>query len=283
MTRDPFKIEGPALVSFSGGRTSAYMLRRILDSHGGTLPDDVHVVFANTGKERVETLDFVHACETRWGVPVTWVEMPWREPDKRGFAVTDFASAARNGEPFLAFMVRDKTVPSPFQRSCTGRLKIKPMHAFMRSCGHSEWTNVIGIRADEPLRVARLRGKDDEDNALPLASAGVTQEEVRRFWAAQDFDLGLRSWEGNCDLCFLKGYGKLKRIALERPDLVQWWADAEEKMRGITSHPHFATFRRDQPPYRNLLNVINEPALPGIFDENHGAIIDCMCTEGQDE
>jgi hypothetical protein len=65
---NPYLIEGPALISFSGGRTSGYMLWQILDAHGGTLPDDVHVCFANTGKEREETLRFVHECETRWGV-----------------------------------------------------------------------------------------------------------------------------------------------------------------------------------------------------------------------
>lgn len=36
-----FAITGPAVLNVSGGRTSALMLRRVLDAHGGTLPRDV--------------------------------------------------------------------------------------------------------------------------------------------------------------------------------------------------------------------------------------------------
>lgn len=49
---DPFRLDGPAIINVSGGRTSALMLRRILDAHGGALPGDAHAVFQNTGKER---------------------------------------------------------------------------------------------------------------------------------------------------------------------------------------------------------------------------------------
>ena len=45
-----YKIPTPAVISFSGGRTSAFMLKQILNAYGGKLPKDIHVCFANTGK-----------------------------------------------------------------------------------------------------------------------------------------------------------------------------------------------------------------------------------------
>ena len=72
--KNPYYIDEPARISFSGGRTSAYMLWKVLEAHGGVLPDHVVVTFANTGKELPETLDFVHACSVNWGVPIVWLE-----------------------------------------------------------------------------------------------------------------------------------------------------------------------------------------------------------------
>jgi 3'-phosphoadenosine 5'-phosphosulfate sulfotransferase (PAPS reductase)/FAD synthetase len=70
----PYLIDGPALISFSGGRTSAYLLRQALDAHGGSLPADVIACFANTGKEMPQTLDFVRDCSERWDVEIVWLE-----------------------------------------------------------------------------------------------------------------------------------------------------------------------------------------------------------------
>ncbi len=37
---DPYFITGPTIISFSGGRTSAYMLHQILQAYSGTLPGE---------------------------------------------------------------------------------------------------------------------------------------------------------------------------------------------------------------------------------------------------
>ena len=71
---NPYFIDEPAAVSFSGGRTSAYMLYKILEAHGGKLPDHIKCLFSNTGKELPETLDFVQACSDNWGVEIVWLE-----------------------------------------------------------------------------------------------------------------------------------------------------------------------------------------------------------------
>ena len=72
-TPNPFLFDEPAIISFSGGRTSGLRLWSILQAHGGSLPDNIKVCFANTGKER-EALDFVQACATHWTTPITLLE-----------------------------------------------------------------------------------------------------------------------------------------------------------------------------------------------------------------
>jgi len=71
---NPFYFDEPTIVSFSGGRTSGLMLWSILQAHGGSLPESVKVCFANTGKEREETLDFVQACASNWQTQIVWLE-----------------------------------------------------------------------------------------------------------------------------------------------------------------------------------------------------------------
>lgn len=88
----PFFIQGPAVISFSGGRSSAYMLWLILQAHGGVLPDDVVVAFDNTGREMEATLAFVARCGSEWQVPIVWLE--FRGRTRNGFTVVNHNSAS---------------------------------------------------------------------------------------------------------------------------------------------------------------------------------------------
>ena len=70
-----YYLKEPTIISFSGGRTSAYLLYQVIQAHGGTLPDYVYPVFANTGKEMPQTLDFIKDCEEHWDCKVYWMEL----------------------------------------------------------------------------------------------------------------------------------------------------------------------------------------------------------------
>ncbi|MGE6688973.1 phosphoadenosine phosphosulfate reductase family protein [Stutzerimonas stutzeri] len=255
--RDPFKINQPTCISFSGGRTSAYMLWRVLQANGG-LPPTTVVCFANTGKEVEATLRFVRECAERWKVPIHWLEYRTTEA---GFAVVDFASASREGEPFEALIRHRQYLPNPVARACTTSLKIHPMHKFVRSLGWTEWDQFIGIRADEQRRVAKIRARGhstesaSESMCMPLAEAGITVHDVIDFWQSQPFDLRLlsvngRTLEGNCDLCFLKPQRQRLALIKARPESAEWWIRMESL--NLASKPSGARFRVDGPSYADL-------------------------------
>ena len=250
---DPFKITEPTVISFSGGRTSGYMLWRVLQSNDG-LPEIAKVCFANTGKEDEATLKFVKECEENWGVPITWLE--YKNGDPR-YKVVDFDTASRNGEPFEMLIEYKKYLPNPVTRFCTAELKIRTLNRYLKDLGwdHDENSDWIGIRADEPRRAAKVSRE-----RVPLFVAGVTAKDVGKFWKEQTFDLRLpningKTFHGNCDLCFLKGYPQTLSLIQEKPDRAVWWARMEEK---IHSSGQFqgdgARFRKDRPSYKQMMN-----------------------------
>lgn len=267
---NPYAITGPALISFSGGRTSAFMLRQILDAHGGTLPADVVVVFANTGKEREETLRFVHECETRWSVRIWWVE--WRDTPA-GYEVVGYNSASRLGEPFEALISKRGFVPNQGARYCSVTLKTRTIRNFaVGELGWSHWVNQIGLRYDEGMRVMKALARNDANKdrfkaAMPMAKARHTKRDVMDFWSRQPFDLGLRDYEGNCDLCFLKARGKLEALMRENPAMADWWIAQEDRCELTASDPSGARFRLGQPYAEIAAFARNQTHLFDILDD----------------
>ena len=236
--RNPYRVPRPAVISFSGGRTSGFMLRKILDAYDGRLPSDIAVVYANTGMERPETLDFVDTCAAAWSVTVHWVEYNWDAPHRT--RVVDFATASRNGEPYAALIDRKGFVPNVKLRACSSFLKRDRIESYARHrLGLRRWHSVIGLRADEQRRVLRMRAmncgsRTGAHAALPLADASVRQADVLDWWKRQPFDLGIPSYAGNCTLCMLKGRAKLIRLIREDPTLADWWIEQEARVANRT-------------------------------------------------
>lgn len=284
---NPYRIDGPAVISFSGGRTSAYMLRKILDAHDGRLPEDVVVQFANTGKEREETLVFVHECGERWGVPIVWLEYfvtghpksPRDLASAESFRVVSFETAARGGEPFEAAIRLRGYLPGAGLRYCTELLKLRTQARHAQSLGWTEWTRIVGLRADEQRRVskARNRGHDHGDTLCPLATTHVTEADVLAFWREQLFDLGLKSYEGNCDVCYLKAFSKRVQLARDNPSMFDWWIEQERWAESIGAKSD--RFAPNEPSYSATRAFARDQIRLPIVANDDGDALPCACTD----
>lgn len=279
---NPFIITEPTVISFSGGRTSGYMLYKVLEANNG-LPDNALVCFSNTGKEDEKTLEFVRDCEKNWNVPITWIE--WDDQSK--FKKVTFETASRNGEPFTALNRKKRYLPNSMARYCTVELKIIPTQKYLHSIGWTEWENMVGIRADEPRRVAKIRSNPMEKNGgekvLPLATAGISKHDIADFWKSQPFNLNLpmingTTFHGNCDLCYLKGGKQLLSLIKEKPERATWWIQEEEWAKTITkdANSNGIKFRPSEGAYVDMLNYAKnqDDMFAGAADEEGMA---CFC------
>jgi 3'-phosphoadenosine 5'-phosphosulfate sulfotransferase (PAPS reductase)/FAD synthetase len=208
------------VINFSGGRTSAYMCKRLIDEGGEYL-----ITFQNTGKEMQGTLDFINECDKQWNLNIVWLE--YRKP--ASFEVVTFETASRDGLPYKHLIEqRPASIPNMQFRYCTSELKINTLKRYLKSIGVNDYTSFNGIRYDEPRRWQKTKDSD-YDVELPLVKWKVNKQDVLNFWKEQPFDLKVNEPYGNCDCCFLKGKGKLSIIAKEKPELFQWWIDIENE------------------------------------------------------
>ena len=275
---NPYTITEPTCISFSGGRTSAFMLYKVLEAHNMSLPDDAIVCFANTGKEDEATLEFVRDCSLKWGVKIHWIEY---RNDDLGFVEVDFDTASRQGEPFEALIHKVQFLPNPGMRICTTHLKIRPFRKYLDSIGMIRPVQYVGIRADEIRRVVKIRANPEAEGMerhMPLALDGVDVQAVNDFWKEQEFNLNLttfngRTLAGNCDLCYLKPASQILSLIKEKPERAIWWAKMEslDLTKQINGNKQFV---KDRASYAQMLKYSQEQR--DMFDPNEGAI-SCFC------
>jgi 3'-phosphoadenosine 5'-phosphosulfate sulfotransferase (PAPS reductase)/FAD synthetase len=280
---NPYEIVDKTCISFSGGRTSAYMLHKVLQNGGGQLPNEAKVIFCNTGKEEEATLQFVNECSKRWNVEITWLEFAVQNNEKIS-KVVNFETASRKGEPFEAVInFYQPSLPNGRARYCSSQMKTRTMHRYLRSIGWDEWDTFIGIRADEPRRVVKFRANPNPEGKhetvhLPLAQDGISSKDVSNFWKQQDFDLGLpningKTMHGNCDLCMLKPKAQILSLIQEKPERALWWIKQEEEAsKRCAGDGKF--FAIDRPTYAQMYKYAAEQT--DMFDKEEEAI-SCFC------
>jgi len=213
--------------TFSGGRTSAFMGLMLKD-----LPKykdfEKVFIFANTGRELPQTLDFINKCDKEWNLNIVWLEANVINEKGVGttFKIVDYKTANRNGQPFED-MLKKYPLPNNMASNCTRELKQRPIDKFVKSLGYDEVITAMGIRYDERHRESNNAIKDKIVYPL-IYDIKVDNKFIRNWWDRQSFDLQLKDYEGNCDLCFKKSLKKRLTIIQQNPETAEWWLKMEQ-------------------------------------------------------
>ncbi|SIS72541.1 MULTISPECIES: phosphoadenosine phosphosulfate reductase domain-containing protein [Chryseobacterium] len=212
------------LISFSGGESSAFMLWWLLQNKSDEY--DFTVIFANTGRENDETLEFVRKIGEHFGCEIIWVEAEIHLNQRKGTThrIVTFETATRNQDWKLRdntpyeMMVKKYGLPNISSKFSTRELKERPIHSYMKSIGFKkkDYDTFIGIRVDEFDRMSS--GKSEYNLKYPLVSwKPFTKKHVNFWFAQQPFRLNLKGWEGNCCDCYKRNLDKQAQIMIDDP------------------------------------------------------------------
>lgn len=227
------------VVSFSGGRTSAYLAYQIEQMRkDGRIEGQVEYIFMDTGAEHPKTYEFIRKCVEYFGIELTCLQGDFEQPVGVGhsYKVLPLESLKHdmiNG-PFGRLMAK-YGVPTIASAWCTSRMKEETYGKYCNDkYGKGNYVTWLGIRADEPKRL-RI-GK----NPALRYMAEITdfeKDDVLDFWQEMPFNLEIDEHLGNCVFCFKKSINKVALAARDEPQLLADWKLAIGAASGRLNQP----------------------------------------------
>lgn len=267
------------MVAVSGGRSSAYMAYYILTSNKYKDYNKVFI-FANTGQERKETIDFLKNIEKYWGIKLVIVEAVGSEQMGLGIShkVVNWETMNMSSEPFKQ-VIKHKNkgvfegLPSKDSPYCSESLKTIPCKKYCDSVfGVNNYVKAIGYRKEDmPKRITLTEVKEDKTRIFPLITDFETIigiPELNKFWDNQPFKLTIHGKYGNCELCWKKSDNNLIDNIRFGVRSVEFWQEME--------HKYGNTAFRNRKSINDLVKLAQLPYAPeidfGLEDEYK-----CVC------
>ena len=149
-------IDGVNVVSFSGGRTSAFLVYLMEQERRNGA--DVHYVFMDTGAEHPKTYEFIRNIVKVWGIPLVCIRMV-ALPMNKGVTYRE-VSVDDIGPDLVPFrdMLRKYGAPDAARPHCSNKMKERPFQKYCAAKFGKDYTTWLGIRADEPHRLGEKPG-----------------------------------------------------------------------------------------------------------------------------
>jgi len=244
------------LISFSGGETSAYLAKWLLDNKSNDY--NMVFVFANTGDEEEETLRFIELCSKKWNIEIVWVEAVIHHNERIASThkVVSFETASRNREPFKE-VIKKYGIPNQNFLHCNREMKLNPIKSYIKSLGWEDYKTAIGIRVDEFDRINKHR--KELGLIYPFISdKPTTKQEVSYWWDKQDFRLKLKSYNTNCRTCWKKSDKVLAQIYKENPNYFDFNKEMENKY-GKGKYTFFRNGRSTEQLTKDLKKINLKP------------------------
>lgn len=255
------------VVSFSGGRTSAYLCYLMIEKFG---VENVDIIYMDTGFEHPNTYDFIRNISQRIGTQITYIRGDFSRPlgDGVGYSVVGVDSINDDAIPF-AGMMKKYGVPYTGGMFCTDRMKLQPFKKYCSDTyGRGNYETWLGIRIDEPKRLTEKKG------IRYLAEiSDFEKQDVLDWWSKQDFDLNIPEWLGNCVFCPKKSNLKLAAAQRDEPELYLRWLEMlyDDSVRHDLNTGHWSKMYRGKQSLEQLIATFDGSTGDEIKSRMRGA------------
>lgn len=208
------------VVSFSGGRTSAYLVH-LMEQRREREGLNVEYIFMDTGAEHPKTYEFIKQCVEHFGIKLTVIKAKVTQTKGVGitYGVFNVDDIGWDLSAWAEIMQKHGN-PYVMGAFCTSKLKTEPHDKYCNDkYGKGNYQTWLGIRIDEKRR---LKGRKNVSYMAEISQ--MDKDDVIGWWAEMPFDLGIDEWLGNCVFCLKKGNNKVAIAAKQEPELAALWS-----------------------------------------------------------
>lgn len=163
-------------------------------------------------------------CDTHWEFPQLYSHIEKFEK------ITGRKVVRVTGGSLPDYIKEEKFFPGFKARYCTRLFKIEPMNEYLIKLAPCEL--MIGLRADEPLRIGNLTDIEGVSIKYPLRGLGFTRNDCveicKRHSLIPNYPPYMK--RGGCKGCYFKSKSEVKAMSVLAPQILDELQDMEESI-----------------------------------------------------